>query len=1052
MKIIIIIVILLSLSIGVNGQSQGSFSLQNSNLTSLAININSTITKSDLSYCTIGWYLGHSGSVKRRAFFQWNLPEAIIPDGSNVLSGRILITNIQSNNPDLIACTFSVRADLNTATGALLWDRTDIFNNHFDYLIDNQVESDGQTIDLQFDGSSPYAQAIEAALNDDFFTLGLIDKFEYQQSYVYDLSNCHVKLEFVYARPPVSVTVDQKRSSGSSTAEPIGRWQGGPSFVNYSVPQNFTFYVGTEEVLRGYQNVITNPDEKYRTWETYSDVTNHHVFSVTPSMTTLKSQFDNIYGNIVVKNNLLSGGSGGTIKFKDPWLIDYVDPVYGNNLRNQGTSAPFKDKTSPLNLTIASEYKGLFLNQSGPPAWQIPYYSVGAMSEQTIPFHGQDITWHFQNWSGDANKVAFQYYNQTETAVVFKANDAVAQANYKGHGASSLAAATGYNNGRKMVLYNGSPAVYHLVYADNNQVWYTSTNNGGQSWLPEVLISQPGTENNANPAVALATAGGTYIVYVTWEQSYLYPPGEDDYLMRRILLRKIYVNPSTGAIDLGVVQNISNDTFDSQSEARPAVWAEANDKIWVTWKAKQLPTPQNPNPVYKIYIRYYSTSWYPTAEVYADNGFPVIARSNTGYNRTKIVWSDGVKIKYIAGEYGGPWTSMKVLKDDSPAYYLVQPTFAIDDSTYGHLVYCGYYIYYVKYNLTDPANPQQMGSTVSLSTYDCSSPSIGVTGTGSSQIRTVFFSKTGTVYRKKYQNGTWTSTNFADGKYTSLADKSASGAVWTRFTSAPYLLKTDLGDGVLHKSAGNLEEECIIAKRFEFPVKVLDNTDDLLILDLENFSVNGNSLQFDDNLQSGSIALSGSNKIVMQWQARNIYLKQNTPLLRFYFKTDTEKYLLQTVDSADLLDKSPAALQNSSATVNFSCQGGLTGRIVIEFADAIPYHVTLLKGGEDDGSAAKSFTAADVNMIVPKEFSLSQNFPNPFNPVTQISYELPKSSHVSLKIYDTNGRLVSDLVKGYKEAGRYQVVFDGSRLASGVYFYRLETGSFLETKRMVLLR
>lgn len=88
----------------------------------------------------------------------------------------------------------------------------------------------------------------------------------------------------------------------------------------------------------------------------------------------------------------------------------------------------------------------------------------------------------------------------------------------------------------------------------------------------------------------------------------------------------------------------------------------------------------------------------------------------------------------------------------------------------------------------------------------------------------------------------------------------------------------------------------------------------------------------------------------------------------------------------------------------------------------------------------------------PVELSLRQNYPNPCNPVTTIRYELPWGSHVTITVYDMLGRAVSVLVNDRREAGVYQVMFDGSNLASGMYFYLLQAGSFVEAKKLLLLR
>ncbi|MDP1676788.1 MAG: glycoside hydrolase family 2 TIM barrel-domain containing protein [Bacteroidota bacterium] len=90
--------------------------------------------------------------------------------------------------------------------------------------------------------------------------------------------------------------------------------------------------------------------------------------------------------------------------------------------------------------------------------------------------------------------------------------------------------------------------------------------------------------------------------------------------------------------------------------------------------------------------------------------------------------------------------------------------------------------------------------------------------------------------------------------------------------------------------------------------------------------------------------------------------------------------------------------------------------------------------------------------IVPKEFSLTQNFPNPFNPSTVINYQLPGTNHVSLKVYDILGKEVITLVNEVKEAGSYSVPFNSFGLSTGVYFYRLQAGSFADTKKMAVVK
>lgn len=89
---------------------------------------------------------------------------------------------------------------------------------------------------------------------------------------------------------------------------------------------------------------------------------------------------------------------------------------------------------------------------------------------------------------------------------------------------------------------------------------------------------------------------------------------------------------------------------------------------------------------------------------------------------------------------------------------------------------------------------------------------------------------------------------------------------------------------------------------------------------------------------------------------------------------------------------------------------------------------------------------------VPEAFVLLQNYPNPFNPSTNINYSIPQSGLVSLKVYDALGREVATLINEEKTAGTYNLQFNATNLSSGIYFYKLQTGSFVDTKKMILIK
>jgi len=115
-----------------------------------------------------------------------------------------------------------------------------------------------------------------------------------------------------------------------------------------------------------------------------------------------------------------------------------------------------------------------------------------------------------------------------------------------------------------------------------------------------------------------------------------------------------------------------------------------------------------------------------------------------------------------------------------------------------------------------------------------------------------------------------------------------------------------------------------------------------------------------------------------------------------------------------------------------------------------------LIAGTDDGIWRRAMTqltsVEDKNNSIPTAYSLAQNYPNPFNPTTTINFSVPKTSLVNLKVYDLLGREVSTLVNENKPTGIYSVQFNANKLVSGIYFYRMQAGDFVQTKKLILLK
>jgi len=309
----------------------------------------------------------------------------------------------------------------------------------------------------------------------------------------------------------IQVTVDQKLQGGQTSVDSIGHWEGGPSFATYAAPKQFTFSLGANEVLRGAQKIISN--QKYNKWSKDDTVTNHRVFGIDGSFPdVLTSQFKTTDPTNTIKTDLLDapGTTGGNIQFRDPWYIDYPDPLYGNNLRNRGMQgAIYHDRSSPFHPDFNTppgeqSYRGVFLNQD----YNIPgnpYYSVGAPNPNTI----NGFTSYFVNWTGTS--VQFQNATAAQTGVVFTNSGATATARYKARLGYSSAAATGYNGQRKLVKRG---ITHHLVYHSRDDIWYTSSTDNGATWRPELLVSSglEGTQR-VNPAIDVDGLNNVFVVY-----------------------------------------------------------------------------------------------------------------------------------------------------------------------------------------------------------------------------------------------------------------------------------------------------------------------------------------------------------------------------------------------------------------------------------------------------------------------------------------------------------------------------------------------------------
>jgi hypothetical protein len=177
------------------------------------------------------------------------------------------------------------------------------------------------------------------------------------------------------------------------------------------------------------------------------------------------------------------------------------------------------------------------------------------------------------------------------------------------------------------------------------------------------------------------------------------------------------------------------------------------------------------------------------------------------------------------------------------------------------------------------------------------------------------------------------------------------------------------------------------------------------------------------------------------------------PVFKWDSLTSYSTYDIQVLDAANSEVQSANDLTGASWTYSGN---------PLSYGRTYYWHVRAKNpGGLADNISAwsaidsfKTFSVLGItgNNGIPKVFGLHQNYPNPFNPSTKIRYDLPVSANVSITLYDVTGREVQNIYSSFTSAGFHEITFDGSCLASGVYYYSIKTGNYSDTKKMILLK
>jgi PKD repeat protein len=149
-------------------------------------------------------------------------------------------------------------------------------------------------------------------------------------------------------------------------------------------------------------------------------------------------------------------------------------------------------------------------------------------------------------------------------------------------------------------------------------------------------------------------------------------------------------------------------------------------------------------------------------------------------------------------------------------------------------------------------------------------------------------------------------------------------------------------------------------------------------------------------------------------------------------------------------------IADGTITVHSGVTSSCSGDFCWEVTNVTKTDYTYNSGANNETKVCESGVVykneVDANSTIPTQFGLGQNYPNPFNPTTDISFSLPNAGHVKLEVFNICGQKVTTLANGIFNAGTHTVSWDGSRVSSGVYLYRLEAGDYVENRKMILLK
>jgi len=887
------------------------------------------------------------------------------------------------------------------------------------------------------------------------------------------------------------VVIDQTRENGSSFGQ-IGRFDFG-HFHYYPVPYPFGFRLGSE-TLKASQEILSSPAEKHIQWSNIANVKNHQSFPIDQNLPRdLNARFKSVEPGIKIKSLFLDNTAinGVVIRFRDPWFIDFVDAAFDNQPRNRGMNeavwytrqAPSPDGFKPDFNTQYPEgtYKGVFMVQEIAPG--LPYYRVGApLTLSTGSFPSV-----FAGWATTGAIVGCA--TCPETSVVFQQPNAEVTAQYKYKFRTFSPGATSYNNQRKLVTdYYPTPIVpppaTHLVYDSAGFIKYASTTTGGISWGNEQTFGYYSFYVASSPTIDVLSRVEEHPIimyqnnivgnpgyFEIWGHARRYrnwqdPPGGPyiwDYFSvgysqylgsepaKPVLAFPFAFFLHNGGSTPGYYYSISEygywaaSSFFSNyavrvpsdmpssvrnlSAIRSVHYGSVVDTIHIAWEENnsikyrrvvgsinQSPqwfdienlgswkTGSNKNPSICVdYVGRPSVAWEWNDYIEEEDG-PTASSSRQIRTRRREASGWGVVTAFSAlgRDFSHPSISRFATTVNSNDLALAWQT----DESKVRVTWLGDGWEGVQELPEVSGAPttlgfQQQGSQLLAFTSPSSPNPIGIRLYPPRIQTTPLEERMHERYREVELATDNVKVSFAIGNSILSTNDSTRGVRFRRLPDTTVIRNLqDVGNGLASESF-SAPRGSTLSSYVRLRVAVRDS----LIPLPRNDKVHVKLL----------LVRAGSGEIIAHLQ--QFIIQRNSPP-RFRGRTEYR-------------------FRGTEGEVQLVASFQVTGN-----EEWLPHLVVHHRDGNMPGdsiqflSARYAKAATPAMQSVPTQFELHPTFPNPFNPSTQITFDLPEPSHVSLVVYDVLGRKVAELENGIKEAGYHSTTWNASDVASGVYFAR----------------